>query len=132
MHRTLSKFLIILTVGFYVSTAYGAKLYKWTDDAGNVHYTQTPPSEHDTIVEESDAPHAEANTPIPEDEILKATDIDAMQQRVSRCTKLEQELTAYRDHSQITDSDGNTVVVSDEMREAKIMEISAELKQNCR
>lgn len=43
----MKQFIFIL-LGFFFSSVYGAGIYKWFDEKGNVHFTQTPPNLEDT------------------------------------------------------------------------------------
>ena len=71
----------------------------------------------------------------PEEEdvtIPQPTDVEAAQKAAERCEQLYRDLDLYKGSAEITDSEGNAVVISPEMREAKINEINAELDHSCR
>lgn len=132
--RIIPWSILLLTVLLGSTSAYAAKLYKWTDEAGTTHYSQNPSTDLNTSeVITSTAPEAE---PVPVDttpiEIPQPTDIEASQQLADRCQGLYHDLELYESEQQITDSEGNTLVVSMEMREAKVAEIKAELDKSCR
>jgi len=111
---------------------HAAKLYKWVDEAGNTHYSQTPDSDRDSQ-QASPATEAQAepveHAPL---EIPPPTDLAASQQLADKCQGLYRDLELYKDHSQITDTEGKVMVISPEMREAKIAEIKSELDKSCR
>lgn len=45
MKRSLVFTLLILCTALCSATAFAAKIYKWVDNEGNVHYGERPPSE---------------------------------------------------------------------------------------
>ncbi len=116
------------------SAVQAAKLYKWTDEAGATHYTQKPPSDtgSDEVISTSE-PEIKAEpvdtSPV---EIPQPTDLAASQQAAERCMGLYHTLELYQERQPITDSDGNVMVVSEEMRESKIAELKQELDASCR
>ncbi|MCW8918627.1 MAG: DUF4124 domain-containing protein [Gammaproteobacteria bacterium] len=132
-HLVLGLTLLLATL-FSANTLAANKLYKWTDEAGNVHYSEKPPSDRTTDVVISDTqPKAETvspdTTPL---EIPQATDQEAARQLAERCQSLYHELERYQTRAPIADGEGNVMVISEEMREAKLISIKAELDQFCR
>jgi hypothetical protein len=132
-HLTLGLTLLLTTL-FSTAALSANKLYKWTDEAGNVHYSEKPPSDRTTDVVISDAPpETEAVTPDTTPlEIPQATDQEASQRLAERCQQLYRELDRYQGREPVTDAEGQEMVVSEEMREAKRISIKAELDQFCR
>ena len=132
MFRLTSLLLIASLLGS--SAIYAEKLYKWTDEEGNVHYSQKP--RNDVGSEEV----IQANPPKPEEEpqdttpvvVPMPTDVEASQLVADKCQGLYHELEIYEKKQPISDSEGNVMVLSEEMREAKIFEIKAALDESCR
>lgn len=126
---------LLLLVALFGSTAvYAEKLYKWTDEEGNVHYSQKPQNDvgsEEVIqgmppkVEEEPQDTTPVEVPLPED-------IEASQLLADKCQGLYHELELYEDKQPISDSEGNVMVISEEQREAKIFEIKATLDESCR
>ena len=130
----ISLCLLLLIVSTQASA-----LYKWVDEAGNVHYGQTPPDKVDastvntksvTEQPQSAEEHEKADsTPI---EIPEEVATEARQQQADNCQTLFTELKRYEEGLPITDSEGNAIVVSEEMRDAKVTEIKSQLDEKCR
>ena len=132
--RTSPTALLLLTALFISTTADAAKLYKWVDKNGKTHYSQKPPSDAGseeviTANQPEPIPVPVESTPI---EVPEPTDLIASEQAAARCQGLLHDLELYQGNGQITDREGNLMVVSTEMREAKVTEIKTELDQSCR
>jgi hypothetical protein len=126
--------LLMLTALFSSSAIAANKLYKWADEAGNIHYSEKPPGGRaaeeiisDAVSEVKPAPLD--TTPV---EIPQPADPQAAQQLADKCQGLYHRLELYNSKQPITDREGNVMVVSEEMREAKITEFRAALDQFCR
>ena len=135
LHRTIRLSPALLLAALLASSPlHAAKLYKWTDEEGNVHYSQKPASATNTEevinaqpqeVEEA----VEEMTPV---EIPMPVDTEAAQKQAERCQQLLRDLEIYQNSEQVTDSEGNVMQLSPEMREAKLKEINEELDSSCR
>ncbi|MDH5785848.1 MAG: DUF4124 domain-containing protein [Chromatiales bacterium] len=131
-HTLLTTLILALLLS--TTPAQAAKLYKWTDEDGNVHYSQKPRNhtgdDEAVINQPQSEPQVEVEaTPI---EIPEPTDDPVALAAAERCQQLLHDLELYRDNRQITDSEGNVMVVSREMREAKVNELNAQLDESCR
>lgn len=128
------RLLLLTGIALGVNTADAANLYKWADEAGNIHYSEKPPTDRTTEAVISDTnptvePAAPDTTPV---EIPQPADPEAAQQRADECQGLYHDLELYESKKPITGSKGNIMVLSEEMREAKITELKAALDQFCR
>lgn len=127
--------ILLLALLVSSATVHAAKLYKWTDEAGNTQYSQSPPNDKNTQEVISGAkpvvptPEPVNTAPI---EIPEPTDLAASQQQADRCQGLYHDLELYTADQPITDAEGNVTIVSKEMREAKSAEIKSELDASCR
>lgn len=135
LYRTIRLSPAMLLAALLVSTPlHAAKLYKWTDEEGNVHYSQKPasatgteeviqaqPEEVEEVIEET----APIEVPMP-------VDTEAAQKQAERCQDLMRDLEIYKSSKQVTDSEGNVMQISPEMRDAKLKEINEELDRSCR
>jgi hypothetical protein len=126
--------MLMLAALFSTGAIAANKLYKWADEAGNIHYSEKPPSGR--TAEEIASDTVSTDTPVPLDttpvEIPQPADPQAAQQLADKCQGLYHDLERYQSRLPINDSDGNVMVVSEEMREAKITEFKAALDQFCR
>ena len=110
------------------------KLYKWVDEAGQVHYTQTPPAAGQ--VQEMRLPRSMVETPVQEeakDEEDLPEPVKAMREiRQQNCQAAQQNLQIYRDSDLIRQSDGSVVELDAATRAAKIAESEAMIREFCR
>lgn len=125
---------LLLSALLTAAPAQAAKLYKWTDEDGKVHYSEKPrntPDQEEVIKRppQEAQPVVVEETPI---EVPVPADTTAALQAAERCQQLLHDLERYKDNKQVTDKEGNVMVISPEMREAKKSEINAELDQSCR
>lgn len=135
MYSTLPHTWTLLLLGTLLcsTSAQAAKLYKWVDEAGTVHYTEKPPQDKNT---EREVAPLEPETPVPAPAPADNTpltipfpiDQERSQRATERCQALLDELQQY------TGAGGAApaIAVSPEMREARITELQAELDKNCR
>ncbi len=126
--------LLLLTALLGSTAAHADKLYKWTDEEGNVHYSQKPPNDLGSkeVIQGVPLPVEEApqdTTPV---EVPLPDNIEASQLLADKCQGLYKELELHESKQPITDSTGSVTVLSEEMREAKIFEIKAVLDESCR
>jgi hypothetical protein len=134
-NRYIAPISLLLLASLFSGSALSApRTYKWVDEAGTVHYSEKMPSEASTEgVTPDSRPKVE---PAPGDtspvEIPQPVNPQASQQLAERCQGLYRDLESYISGQQVTDSEGNVIIVSEEMREAKITEIKTELDQSCR
>ncbi len=131
---TLSTFLL---VGVLLATpsAHAAKLYKWVDESGTVHFTEKPPHDKNTEKEiAGNEPEVIEPAPVDTRPLVNPQLIDqeASLRLTQKCQLLLDELNLYSSGQSPSDSAGNPIVVSDEMRSAKILELQSELDQHCR
>ena len=130
MQRNIWTTLLLITL--FTAPVQAAKLYKWTDEEGNVHFSQKPPTapDKDEVLQQPE--------PVPEEAVMapaeapEPSDLEASQQAAELCDGLFRDLERYQENKQITDAEGNVMVISPEMREAKIAEINAQLDESCR
>ncbi len=126
--------LLLIASLFGSSTVYAEKLYKWTDAEGKVHYSQNPRNDvgseeviHGAPPEVVEEPQDTTPVVVP-----LPTDVEASQRLADTCQGLFHELELYEQRQPISDNEGNVVVLSEEMREAKILEIKSALDESCR
>lgn len=140
MRTIITLFIIALgTAG----TASAATLYKWTDDEGNVHYSQTRPVDRNADqmqIKGSTPSAAQPQTPAEEKETPDASEppADAGQDpkvveiRKRNCETARSNLEVYKTSARIRQADGTLMALSDEMREARIQEAEKMIEENCR
>lgn len=131
--RNCALLLLLLTAPLAASQAAG--LYKWTDDEGNTHYSQLPPSGRTAqkLKPPKDAPAPEATQQKEEDAIPEEAKSNADELKVKRqnCEIAKGNMQTYKDSQKIRQADGKIIELSDEMREAKIKEAQKMIDNYC-
>lgn len=129
--------LLIVLLMVPIAGAQAAKLYKWTDEEGNVHYTQIPPTEGPSeVITPEQAPPAQ---PAAEDESeaeksgegVSASQAANMRIKQENCEAARKNLAIYQSATTILQADGTELTLSDEMREAKIQESQKQIEFYC-
>lgn len=128
--------LLIVLLMVPIAGAQAAKLYKWTDEEGNVHYTQIPPTERPSeVITPEQAPPAQ---PAAEEgdaekpgEGVSAAQADNMRIKQENCEAARKNLAIYQSATTILQADGTELTLSDEMREAKIQETRKQIEFYC-
>ena len=130
-NKLWTPLLIALVLG--ATSANAAKLYKWTDEKGNIHYSEAAPTKEELTGSQDAEPEITAE-PVDETPVIipEPTDLAASQQAAQLCQGLLHDLEQYNSGESITGNDGSVMLVSPEMREVKIAEINAQLDQSCR
>lgn len=123
--------------------------YKWTDEDGKTHYSQTPPPETNAIRIEIEPPPASANKPDEkleqqmedfdqrrearkESEIEQAAAKDAAKAKEENCRRASDNLEMLERHGQVSLREGDDYrKLTEEERQAKISEAQAQRKEFC-
>lgn len=134
-----------VTVGFAASAA--AAMYKWTDQEGNVQYTQTPPP--DGAVMEI-APPPRVGAPAAASEAKKAADVSEgdgqqadngqepaltpeQQEAYARnCEAAKGNLQLYQTRGRVKTPEGDIVELNDEVRQKKVSQAEEQIKKFCK
>lgn len=125
----------------FAATA-SAAMYKWTDQEGNVQYSQTPPPEGDAI-EISPPPAVKAPAPLKapanrlvedEENAAEKAPLTPEQQAVYQrnCEAARANLDTYRTATRVQQADGQIVDMNDENRQTKIQQAEEQVKKFCR
>ena len=135
-------FTLCLFTGLMLAgTAQAASLYKWTDEQGNVHYSQSPPEKG-----QADRMHIKDDAPPPAaagNEDKAATDdqgvpasagVDDREQEIRRknCEAARSNLVIYQTSNQYTQPDGKVVTMSAEMQQTKIDQAQKQVDAFCK
>jgi hypothetical protein len=124
-----------------------AELYKWTDDEGNVIYSQVPPPDRDvkTIAPPPPAPSSPTpavrtapegsagagdNTSVSEDEKANKEIVARIARK--NCEIARRNLDIYKNHNRIRNNQGEVTVLDDTTRAAKIKEAEQAIKDFCK
>jgi hypothetical protein len=129
--------------------AQGKKMYRWTDEDGVVHYSDTPPDNREAEV--SDLPSAEAKTAAspygqPADgpsvaerrreEIARSHDQAREEQArmQAQCEAWRAEVARLEPHRRVyfTNEEGETERMDDIERTNRVAELKAQIEQDCR
>jgi len=120
------------------------RVYKWTDDSGNVHYTQYPPDNRAyEEVDKADVPTAQQGTPDQAGSETagdgstsgKGGGVTAEEQNKQNCITANDNLTLLSTPlAEVTyvGADGKTVVVDDKQRAARIEQAKKNIAEYCK
>lgn len=138
MNRVRNCALLLSLLLAPIAFTHASGLYKWTDENGDVHYSQIPPTERPSKVitpDLSQAPAAgkgvnKANTsPAPEG--MTTTDDTDAQLKRKNCEAARTNLATFQSFEKVVQPDGTEVVLSAEMRESKIKETMKQITYYC-
>lgn len=134
--RTITALLIFLSLSFFITGAQAVSLYKWTDEAGNVHYSQSPPEDRNAEemqVKDEPAPEMpeqeQAMDSAPPEGI--GQDPERLKIRQRKCEIARNNLAVYEASNRVQKEDGSIIVLSEEMRKMKIEEAQEKVKEFC-
>jgi hypothetical protein len=132
--RTISALLLFLSLSFFFTSAQAVSLYKWTDEEGNVHYSQSPPEDRNAEeMQVKDEPVPET----PEQAMDSAPpegigqDPERLKIRQRKCEIARNNLAVYEASNRVQKEDGSIIVMSEEMRKMKIEEAQEKVKEFC-
>lgn len=119
--------------------AQAVSLYKWVDENGRVHYSQTPPeasaAESEQMqLKDSDPYQSKPDKTADEDKNAPSVTNEAAQvveRRKKNCEIAKQNMETFRNSEKIQQPDGNVVTLSPEMRDAKMKEAQAMINAYC-
>lgn len=136
--------LVIALLGLTSSLPVQAvSLYKWVDENGRVHYSQTPPDTKARESEQMQVKDSNPYQPTQENEAAgneeknnaepRTTDEAAkiVETRKQNCEIAKQNLTTYQNSDRVKQEDGTVIKLSEEMRAAKIKEAQALVNAYC-
>jgi len=145
MKPTLIFSLCILGSLFAANPAMAAS-YKWTDEKGNIHYSQHPPAEGsyermkvdksppsaaDTAVEAPTQPSADAGKSATGNKVVKEELAKSQELRAKNCEAAKKNLEVLTVYKRFKDKDGNVVRMDDNVREQKIEEAKQHISEFC-
>lgn len=138
---TRRMLLVIALLGLTASLPVQAvSLYKWVDENGRVHYSQTPPDTSATQSEQmqvreahpyqsrqkEDATEEEGKAPSASDEA-----VSVIETRKRNCEAAKQNLEVFKNSERVQQPDGTIITPSEEMRTLKIKEAQALINAYC-
>lgn len=120
-----------------------AAMYKWTDEAGNVHYTQRPPNDRPTQVIKAPPPPpanrgytppklgAAKKDERPGESPEQAAEREALLKK--NCDAARNNLEVYTAHRRIQEGEGAEVIVlDDDERNRRIQQAQENIKKYCK
>lgn len=141
----VNKILFIAGLSLLVNSAAQAGMYKWTDEQGNVHYSQSPPrgQEYEKMkVDKAPRPSGTTATPqgtadsqttgqsdgpgTVEDEVAKNAEI-----RKKNCDAAKKNLQVFQVYRRVKGEDGKIRVVSEKEREEQIQRSKEAIREFC-
>ncbi len=112
-------------------------LYKWVDDSGRVHYSQTPPEKSSAQSEKmqvKDSKPYQADSQEGTDENKPTTSeqgAQVVETRKMNCEIARKNMETYKTSERVQQPDGTIITLSDEMRASKIKEMQAQVNAYC-
>lgn len=142
--KTLSlQLLLVATIAGFAASATAA-MYKWTDKQGKVHYTQEPPPEgnaREMAPPPRVAAPASKNAGTNDKDEAAGAQSEAgeppltpeQQEIYSRnCEAARGNLETYKTARRVQQSDGEVVVMDDEIRQKKMQQAEEQIKKFCK
>jgi hypothetical protein len=152
MSKGLLTTAVILTLVFWGSLAEAQKMYKWTDENGVVHFSETPPPGQE--VESSDipagaerlgqapsmlSPDADADTQSVaqqrRDELAQKRELAQAENSAleAQCAAEKAEVERLEPHRRVfyTDENGETVRMDDQVRVDRVAAAKQFIRENC-
>jgi len=139
---------LLISTAVLITTAQAAGMYKWTDEQGNIHYTQQPPRDKEYEKMKVDKAPRSANTPSTpsssatsggsgqssgepasttvDDELAKNAEI-----RKKNCEAAKKNLQVFQVYRRVKGEDGKVRVVSEKEREEQIQRSKDAIKEFC-
>lgn len=121
-----------------------AAMYKWTDEKGNVHYTQHPPTDRPTqvIKPPPPAPSNRGYTPPSlgdgdkkEESVSENPEQAEMREQITKqnCEAARKNVEVLTAHRRIRESkDGEVIVLDDDERQRRLEEARENIKKFCK
>jgi len=143
--KICTKICIVTGLTLFLATSLQAASYKWTDEKGNVHYSQRPPpGKQYEKIKIHKPPQPSDTKPAPsysspssssgdtgskavEDEVAKNASIIKQ-----NCEAAKKNLNVYQVYSRVKDKDGKIRVVSPKEREEKIQAAKDAIREFCK
>jgi len=131
-------FTLVVISFVMIAPAHAVSLYKWVDEDGRVHYSQTPPEKTATQTEQMQVkdsnPYSQKETDNASNEEKPATDdqtVQVVETRKRNCEIAQKNLETYKSSERVQQPDGSIITLSDEMRASKIKEMQAQINAYC-
>lgn len=145
MKRQITIYLTLLP-GLLFAAAVSAATYKWTDEQGNVHYTQHPPrdteyermkvdksrpSPADTLIEQTNQAAPKPSSSADTSKLIKEEVAKNQEIREKNCTAAKKNLEIFTVFKRYKDKEGNVVRMDDKERATKIEEAKQNIAEFC-
>lgn len=132
----------VMGLSLFLSTTLQAGTYKWTDEKGNVHYSQRPPpgKPYEKMkIEKHSNPTGSKPAPAystPADDVgsktVKAEEAKNEAIRKQNCQAAKNNLKLYQVYSRLRDAKGNVREVSPNERKEKIATAKDQIREFCK
>ena len=134
--------IILVFLSLLVSTSLTAATYKWTDESGNVVYSQQPPKsgpyelikglKHSrTSAGESSGTESQSNSEDAQTGGNKELSAEDQKLKKQNCEAAKKNLEVYKVYTRVKGSDGKVTTLSDEERQKRIEEAQNQVNLFC-
>lgn len=150
MKKTFSllRICLILT-GVFLSLSINAEMYKWIDEDGNTHYTQSPPVDNGSVEVIKPPGNVDTKSAIKTLDKQKQTADELREGRITakedkqkaeeevlakqnKCEQAKKRLASYqRPRVQVSNEDGSRSFLSEEKRQAEIKKSQGYVDKTC-
>ncbi len=140
--KICTQICIVTGLSLFLSMALQAGTYKWTDEKGNVHYTQRPPpgKPYEKMkIEKPSSANSSKPAPAysaPADDVgaktVKAEEAKNAAILKQNCQAAKNNLNLYQVHNRIRDAQGNIRFVSPKEREEKMATAKDQIREFCK
>ncbi|KKN35406.1 hypothetical protein LCGC14_0784030 [marine sediment metagenome] len=152
MMLKLNFYFVSFLASLFIANVAVAEIYKWTDDDGQVHYSQQAPKDNaaevmnvptpppispeqakrqvDALISQQEADEAAKQQAQERAQAEKAFD----EKRKKQCEEAKNALTQYQEHpaARYYDENGDVKRMTEEFRQEKMKTIKATIKQHCK
>ncbi len=155
--RAATKCLLALVPLMAIQMSHAEQFYKWVDEKGATHYTQTPPPEKKlpattvkvsnklpadsasaaknlaALTASNNAANAAADKAAAKDQAAAAADAERRKGNAENCAKLQANVALLQSGVRVRSKDPKTQgdIMTDEQRASRIQQQTAQIQQGC-
>lgn len=137
--RSISIFLVVFT--FLASSATQAATYKWTDENGNVVYSQQPPKsgpyelikglKHSRSTSGENSGETQFGSDDNKEEGSGGLSAEEAKLKEQNCEAARRNLEVYKVYKRVKNQDGEITTLTDEERQKRVEEAESQVRLYC-